>query len=157
MSSISNYQRSLISYDILDTIPQTIVLFALIAVCLAADAPPSHRPPTGEAAAQVLSSASTADTESYNYGYSTSNGIKAQATGILKEISKNESAVVSQGQFEFKTPEGNDVSITYVADENGYQPQGAILPTPPPIPDAIIRALEFIAEHWHGDSEDGEH
>ncbi|XP_034106737.1 larval cuticle protein 2-like [Drosophila albomicans] len=51
------------------------------------------------------------------------------------------------GDYGWISPEGEHIQLTYVADENGYQPSGAHLPTPPPIPVEIQRALEWIASH----------
>ncbi|EDW60842.1 uncharacterized protein Dvir_GJ20635 [Drosophila virilis] len=51
------------------------------------------------------------------------------------------------GSFAWISPEGEKIEISYVADENGYQPQGASLPVPPPIPAEIQRSLEWIAAH----------
>ncbi|KAH8322128.1 hypothetical protein KR059_003574 [Drosophila kikkawai] len=74
----------------------------------------------------------------YKYAFETSNGIQAQEAGNANGVSGNSNYV---------SPEGIPISLTYVADENGFQPQGAHLPTPPPIPEAILRALEYIAAH----------
>lgn len=49
--------------------------------------------------------------------------------------------------MQYTSPEGIPIETSYVADENGYQPQGAHLPTPPPIPEAILRSLEYNAAH----------
>ncbi|XP_034102165.1 larval cuticle protein 2-like isoform X2 [Drosophila albomicans] len=51
------------------------------------------------------------------------------------------------GDYGWTSPEGEHIQLTYVADENGYQPSGVHLPTPPPIPAAILRGLEWIAAH----------
>lgn len=36
---------------------------------------------------------------------------------------EGEEVQVAEGKFSFKTPEGNLISLTYIADENGFQPQ----------------------------------
>ncbi|EDW74220.1 uncharacterized protein Dwil_GK21499 [Drosophila willistoni] len=51
------------------------------------------------------------------------------------------------GSFEWISKEGEHIRVQYKADENGYQPQSDVLPTPPPIPDAIVRAIAWIAAH----------
>ncbi|XP_043662785.1 larval cuticle protein 3 [Drosophila teissieri] len=48
------------------------------------------------------------------------------------------------GVFEWISPEGVHVRVSYKADENGYQPQSDLLPTPPPIPAAILKAIAYI-------------
>lgn len=55
--------------------------------------------------------------------------------------------MVSQGSDSYTAPDGQQVSITYVADENGFQVQGSHIPTAPPIPPEIQRALEWNAAH----------
>lgn len=84
---------------------------------------------------------------SYSWSYETGNGIQAQEQGALKNVGGEGEAMVAQGSFSYTDSEGNPISLTYVADENGFQPQGAHLPTPPPIPAEILRALEYIAAH----------
>ncbi|XP_022903994.1 larval cuticle protein LCP-17-like [Onthophagus taurus] len=85
---------------------------------------------------------------SYQWSYENDNGISAQEQGSL--TNSKEPAVAAQGGFQYKSPEGEQISIQYVADENGFQPQGAHLPVAPepqPIPAYIARALDWIAAH----------
>ncbi|KAJ0179903.1 hypothetical protein K1T71_004494 [Dendrolimus kikuchii] len=86
---------------------------------------------------------------SYRYAFETDNGIAAQADGVPRQFSGNPpvAPVVSQGSFSWTSPEGQPIVITYIADENGYQPQGDAIPTPPPIPADILKALEYIARN----------
>ncbi|XP_068143240.1 pupal cuticle protein Edg-78E [Drosophila tropicalis] len=90
--------------------------------------------------ASILSSKNTEpDADgNFQYAFETSNGIQTQEAGNANGVT---------GAFTFISPEGNQVSLTYTADENGFQPSGSHLPTPPPIPEAIVRALEYISTH----------
>lgn len=80
--------------------------------------------------------------------YETANGIKANEDGTLKKAADptDGNVVVAAGAFSFTGPDGVLYQITYTADdENGFVPQGAHIPTPPPIPPAIQKALDYIA------------
>ena len=77
---------------------------------------------------------------SYNYAYETDNQIFAEEQGFIKDGSP-----VIQGQYQFTSPEGQVIRLAYVADENGFHPQGEHLPTPPPVPPAIQKALDYFA------------
>ncbi|KAH8301622.1 hypothetical protein KR059_006893, partial [Drosophila kikkawai] len=67
------------------------------------------------------------------------NGVVSSATG---DVHGN-----IDGAFEWVSPEGEHVRVTYKADENGYQPQSDLLPVAPPIPEAIVRAIAYIQAH----------
>ncbi|KAK2579013.1 hypothetical protein KPH14_002808 [Odynerus spinipes] len=88
---------------------------------------------------------------SYAYKYETGNGISVSEQGEPRRTalpdSENEYPLYVQGDFSYQAPDGSPIAVSYVADENGYQPVGEHLPTPPPVPTAILRALEYIAAH----------
>lgn len=74
----------------------------------------------------------------YHYAYETSNGIQAQAAGNPHGAT---------GSYNYISPEGEHIALTYTADEEGYHPVGDHLPTAPPIPAEILRSLEYIRAH----------
>ncbi|XP_028163693.1 endocuticle structural glycoprotein ABD-4-like [Ostrinia furnacalis] len=85
---------------------------------------------------------------SYRYSYETENGIKAEETGSVKKASGPDTAdvIIAQGGFSYTAPDGTVINLNYIADdENGFKPEGAHLPTPPPIPPAIQKALDYLA------------
>ncbi|XP_034250035.1 larval cuticle protein 65Ag1-like [Thrips palmi] len=88
------------------------------------------------------------------YEYETAHGIKAEARGVPSEAGPEGPAVAMQGSYSFVGDDGQTYAVTYVADQNGYQPQGAHLPTPPPIPEAILRSLEFNAKYYKGEDDE---
>lgn len=77
---------------------------------------------------------------SYSYNWETSNGIQAQESGV--------GGVQASGSFSYTSADGVPVAISYIADENGYQPQGDLLPTPPPTPGKqhfnILKNISFV-------------
>ncbi|XP_063821350.1 larval cuticle protein LCP-14-like [Ostrinia nubilalis] len=101
-----------------------------------------------DASADTVRSEVQVNPDSYAYTYETSNGISAEAQGVVKELEKGVQTLVVRGQFQYQSPEG-PVSVTYVADENGYQPQSDLIPTAPPVPAGILRALEYIKTHHY--------
>ncbi|XP_034946164.1 endocuticle structural glycoprotein ABD-4-like [Chelonus insularis] len=85
---------------------------------------------------------------SYNWAYETGNGIQAQEQGAFEPSqNENEGTMRVQGSYRYTDADGTVYEVIYTADENGFQPQGAHLPTPPPIPEDIAKALEYIAAH----------
>ncbi|XP_058800757.1 endocuticle structural glycoprotein ABD-4-like [Phymastichus coffea] len=96
----------------------------------------------------------------YNWSYETENGIKAEEHGELKAVARSadneegRQAIAAQGAYSYTAPDGTLFEVKYVADENGFQPQGAHLPVAPAIPEAIQRSLEWIATHPHKEQED---
>ncbi|XP_065164203.1 larval cuticle protein LCP-17-like [Atheta coriaria] len=79
----------------------------------------------------------------YHYAYETGDGIKAEQQGEPRQIG-NEVGIAASGQFSFTSADGTPISVTYTADENGYQPVGDHIPQ---VPAAIAKALEWIKAH----------
>ncbi|XP_063381183.1 pupal cuticle protein 20-like [Cydia fagiglandana] len=80
---------------------------------------------------------------SYRYSYETGNGIRAQESGAPRAPGPEGPAVTAEGGFSYTAPDGQQISISYTADQNGFHPVGSHIPTPPPIPDAILKSIEF--------------
>lgn len=107
---------------------------------------------TGNEVIPILSQDSEVNFDgSYRSSYETGNGISAQEQGQLKNAGNPETeAEEVQGSFQYTAPDGTPIGIQYVANEFGFQPQGAhlpVAPTPPPVPEAIQRALDWIAKN----------
>ncbi|XP_045501971.1 cuticle protein 2-like [Colias croceus] len=86
--------------------------------------------------AAILRQENVNDGDSYSYAFETENGITAEENGVATN------GVEAQGGFSYIGDDGVQYSIRYTADQNGFRPEGAHLPTPPPIPAEILKALE---------------
>lgn len=63
-------------------------------------------------------------------------GIQAEETG------REANGIQAAGGYSYTGDDGQVYSVRYTADVNGFQAQGAHLPTSPPIPEAIVKALQ---------------
>ncbi|XP_068143116.1 larval cuticle protein 65Ab1-like [Drosophila tropicalis] len=97
-----------------------IVLVALFALASAR--------PTDDVAKDVRN----VEPENYNYELETSNGISLKEEGVLKNAGSEHEAIVVHGSYSWVDEKtGEKFTVTYVADENGFQPSGAHLPVAP--------------------------
>lgn len=99
---------------------------------------------------QVVRSEQEVNPDSFKINLELDNGQVQQQEGHLQGQGE-EQAIVQQGSFSWNAPDGTPISIQYTADENGYHPVGDHLPTPPPVPEVIARAIEYIRTHAPAD------
>ncbi|XP_075168270.1 cuticular protein 47Eg-like [Haematobia irritans] len=94
--------------------------------------------------ANIIRSDSEVNIDNFKYALELDNSVNTQQEGHL-----NGEEWVVKGSYAFTSPEGEQVSVQYTADENGYHVDSAqpLLPTPPPIPDYILKAIEYIKAH----------
>jgi len=102
-----------------------------------------------DAAAQILRSENVLNLDgSYQYLYETDNGLNVKEQGQPRQIEGSDDlAMQVQGGYQYTAPDGTAISMSYVANENGFQPQGDHIPTPPPVPELIQRALNYLLAH----------
>ncbi|XP_014094733.2 pupal cuticle protein Edg-78E [Bactrocera oleae] len=119
--------------------PCVFLVFAVMCVTSSA-VKPLHAVQLGnrDAVITLYNVAPADDLGIYRYAYSTSNGIAVQAAG---------SALETIGIFSYTSPEGIPIEVRYIADELGFHAVGRHLPRPQPIPDYILRSLEYIRTH----------
>ncbi|KAI9587666.1 endocuticle structural protein SgAbd-6-like [Glossina fuscipes] len=67
----------------------------------------------------------------YNFAFETSDGVSRKETAILKNAGTPDEAISVQGSVSWVGPDGIQYTLNYLADENGFQPEGEHLPVPP--------------------------
>ncbi|XP_030385560.1 larval cuticle protein 65Ab1-like [Scaptodrosophila lebanonensis] len=96
-----------------------IVFAALFAVALAT--------PINDAS--IIRQDSDVQPEGYKFGVETSDGTVRDEDGQLKDVGTEHEAIVVHGSYSWVDEKtGEKFTVTYVADENGFQPQGAHIP-----------------------------
>ncbi|XP_043269663.1 endocuticle structural glycoprotein SgAbd-2-like [Venturia canescens] len=113
--------------------------------------PPQYQPiqpqynPSGPPIAIRSQQSDASPDGSYNWSYETENGISASETGSPKSTAEGPAETV-RGRYSYTAPDGTPITVEYYADETGFHAEGAHIPTPPPIPEAIRRALEVLPQ-----------
>ncbi|KAK7078331.1 hypothetical protein SK128_001386 [Halocaridina rubra] len=129
-----------------------VILAALAAVALAAPQYSEYRPPTTRAESHEHIEVLRDDREheedgKYNFDFESENGIRFSEGG---SPDGPENTIVSAGQYSFIAPDGTEVVVKYVANENGFQPQSDHLPVAPefphPIPEFVLEQIAFAEE-----------
>ncbi|XP_052755808.1 endocuticle structural glycoprotein SgAbd-2-like [Galleria mellonella] len=96
--------------------------------------------------ATILKYDNQIDEQGYHYSYETSDGTKVEQDGrVIPGAVPEEGSLQVAGSYSYIGDDGQTYTVTYTADENGFRAEGAHLPTPPPIPEAILRSLQLTA------------
>ncbi|XP_023172403.1 larval cuticle protein 65Ag1 [Drosophila hydei] len=101
-----------------------IVFAAILAVVLAAPLDNSQQ-------AQIVRLQSDVQPGGYKFGWETSDGQKHDEEGTLNNAGSENESIAVRGSYSFTADDGQVYTVNYVADENGFQPEGAHLPNVP--------------------------
>lgn len=112
-------------------------LFLIIAVAftLADDEPTST-------VAAIVSQENDIDSKgNFHWSFKSSDGNQSEQEGELR-VEGNSTEEVVSGSFEYTGENSTVYKVNYTADSRGYRPQGAHIPSVPPL---IQRALDLLA------------
>lgn len=62
------------------------------------------------------------------YSYETSDGIARQESAVVNNLGSDNEEIAVRGSISWTSPEGQVITLNYIADKNGFQPQGSHLP-----------------------------
>merc|ERR1712055_917987 len=77
----------------------------------------------------------------FSHEFEAENGIIQAKSGAAGSAGQSN----LQGSFSVPLDDGSLGTLTYVADENGYQPTSNLLPVAPELPAHVVEMLEFVA------------
>ncbi|KAK8728614.1 hypothetical protein OTU49_009048, partial [Cherax quadricarinatus] len=92
---------------------------------------------------------------SHSSDFEAENGIKFQFSGSQG----TSGGATMVGVYSYPLQDGSIAEVTFVADENGYQPQSDLLPVAPafphPIPEFVLKQIAFAEEERKRQERDG--
>ncbi|XP_071516379.1 cuticle protein AM/CP1114-like [Panulirus ornatus] len=124
-----------------------VILAALAAVAVAAPRPEYAEHDSVEQVPILKDDRVHDEDGTYSLNVETGDGIAQSHSG---SPDGPEGSVVMAGEYSYTAPDGTEVVVKYVADENGYQPESPLLPVAPefphPIPQFVLDQIAFAAE-----------
>ncbi|XP_047020435.1 endocuticle structural glycoprotein ABD-5-like [Helicoverpa zea] len=102
----------------------TLIALAALALVFAqedAPAPPVAAAPAAGTPVEIVKQVDEVDINKYNFEFETSDGTSRQESGEYKNDTEQQGLVV-RGSYKYTAPDGQKISVTYLADKNGYQP-----------------------------------
>ncbi|NP_001166726.1 endocuticle structural glycoprotein ABD-5-like [Bombyx mandarina] len=98
----------------------TLFVLAALAIVCAQEA--QNAPPQGQKApVEIVKQDSEVDVDGYKFEYETSDGTSRQEQGEYKNDTDQQGLLV-RGSYKYVAPDGQQISVSFVADKNGYQP-----------------------------------
>lgn len=80
--------------------------------------------------------------DGYNYVFETANGINAEESGKIETTADGGEGLRSQGFYQYVGDDGQLYRVDYVADSNGFVPQGDHIPKTPA---SVEKLLAYLA------------
>ncbi|KAL7049060.1 hypothetical protein ACKWTF_003577 [Chironomus riparius] len=59
--------------------------------------------------------------DSYNFAYEQSDGQKREESAVVNNFGSENESIAIRGSFSFVGDDGQTYTVTYIADENGFQ------------------------------------
>nr|CAD7256736.1 unnamed protein product [Timema shepardi] len=108
----------------------------ILALLIAVGAVPLPQEPLQAGIIPVLQRTEVRDEAGqFSLSYLSGDGTTLNEQGALKPTADGtDNVLVKQGSFSYTSPEGIPISLTYVADELGFRPEGSHLPVAPAVP-----------------------
>uniref|UniRef100_A0A0A9VTG3 Endocuticle structural glycoprotein SgAbd-9 n=1 Tax=Lygus hesperus TaxID=30085 RepID=A0A0A9VTG3_LYGHE len=102
-----------------------VAVFATVAVCCVFAAPQfGPQPIYNRAFVPIVSQHYDLNPDqSYSFAYRSGDGSARDEVGVPRAAGPEGPAVTVQGSYSYASPQG-PIQVSYVADENGYQPTG---------------------------------
>ncbi|XP_034480824.1 endocuticle structural protein SgAbd-6-like [Drosophila innubila] len=101
---------------------KSVLIFFCLCIALGLSAPP------GKEEVHIVEQSADVQANGYKLSLETSDGTKRSEDATVKNPGTDDEALSVKGLYSYVGNDGVTYTVNFIADENGYQPQGAHLP-----------------------------